>query len=274
MSWREAWTDGANQKHNMIAVPTTILLASFFFLIAMLYASVGFGGGSSYLAILSLYLKDFLAVKTAGLLCNLVVVSGGSYLFGKRGFMDWKKFLPVVLSGVPLAFYGATIHLGQYYFFIALGSVLTLSGILLLIQVVSRAGGGTRTGRSSVLLNMMLGAAIGFLSGLVGIGGGIMLSPVLNLMRWDTPKKIAALASFFILVNSVAGLAGQVYGGTFRLHMPLTIVLLAAVFLGGQVGTRVSLSAVKPAVVKGLTGVLVCYIGLKLVLKYGKGIDI
>src|SRR6188472_2770784 len=97
------------------------LLAATFFLIATLYASVGFGGGSSYLAILSLYVKDFLAIKTTGLLCNLVVVSGGSYLFGKRGYFDWKKFLPFLIGGIPMAFYGATIHLSFKAFFVSLG---------------------------------------------------------------------------------------------------------------------------------------------------------
>src|SRR6187549_1690362 len=120
----------------MMTTATLCLLASAFFLIALLYSSVGFGGGSSYLAILSLYLKDFLAIKTTGLLCNIVVVSGGSWLFGKHGYFNWKRMLPVVLAGVPLAFYGATIHLAQRSFFISLGCVLTLSGILLVIQIL------------------------------------------------------------------------------------------------------------------------------------------
>ena len=252
---------------------TLIPLAGFVFLIAALYASVGFGGGSSYLAILSLYLKDFLAIKTTGLLCNLVVVSGGSYLFGRKGYFNWQKMLPVVIAGVPLAFYGATIHLEQKSFFIALGCVLALSGILLLAQLFLQPVRKTK-GKTSLPVNLLLGGSIGFLSGLVGIGGGILLSPVLNLLRWDEPKKIAALASFFILVNSIAGLAGQMASGHFKLLFPMIGVLLIAVFLGGQVGTRISLSKIKPAMVKGLTGILVFYIGAKLVLKYTKGIDI
>lgn len=257
-----------------MATSTLLVLSFAFFGIAALYASVGFGGGSSYLAILSLYVRDFLAIKTTGLLCNLVVVSGGSYLFGKRGYFDWKKFLPFVTGGVPLAFYGATIHLSFKAFFIALGAVLVLSGVLLLVQNVLRTEKTASSFRAPLAVNLLLGAAIGFLSGLVGIGGGILLSPVLNLMRWDNPKKIAALASFFILVNSIAGLAGQIYGGTFKVMMPALPVLLLAVFLGGQLGTRVSIQAIKPALVKGLTGILVSYIGLKLVLKYTVSIEI
>jgi uncharacterized membrane protein YfcA len=258
----------------MITTTTLIILAATFFLIAALYASVGFGGGSSYLAILSLYLNDFLAIKTTSLLCNLVVVSGGTYLFGRKGYFDWKKMLPIVISGVPLAFYGATIHLNQRSFFIALGCVLVLSGLLLMVQIFLQSKKDVRFIRSPLVLNIVLGSSIGFLSGLVGIGGGILLSPVLNLMRWDEPKKIAALASCFILVNSIAGLAGQAVGGSFKIVIPMLGVLLAAVFLGGQLGTRISLHAIKPAVVKCLTGILVCYIGAKLILKHTNGIDI
>ena len=258
----------------MMTTATLSLLAAAFFLIALLYSSVGFGGGSSYLAILSLYLKDFLAIKTTGLLCNLVVVSGGSWLFRKHGYFNWKKMLPIVLAGVPLAFYGATIHLAQRSFFIALGCVLALSGILLLLQILFQPRRDAPGKPSFLLLDIALGSCIGFLSGLVGIGGGILLSPVLNLMRWDSPKRIAALAAFFILVNSIAGLAGQAAGGNLRFEMPVLAILLVAVFLGGQLGTRISLHAIKPAVVKGLTGVLVCYIGTKLILKYTNGIDI
>ncbi len=258
----------------MVTVPTLILLALAFFVIAALYASVGFGGGSSYLAILSLYVKDFLAIKTTGLLCNLVVVSGGTYLFKKHGYFDWKRFLPFALCGVPLAFYGATFHLSFTTFFIALGGVLALSGLLLFLQILLRSAGSIRARHTPLALDILLGAGIGFLAGLVGIGGGILLSPVLNLMCWDQPKKIAALASSFIFVNSVAGLAGQLFSGTFKAPMPDIIVLLLAVFLGGQLGTRVSIQAIKPALVKGLTGLLVCYIGARLLLKYTSGIEI
>jgi uncharacterized membrane protein YfcA len=121
---------------------------------------------------------------------------------------------------------------------------------------------------------MLISAGIGFIAGITGIGGGILLSPLLHLIGWDSPKKIAALASFFILVNSVAGLAGQISGGTFNPVMPHTPILLLAVFLGGQLGTRINIHRIRPSVVKGLTGLLVGYIGLRLVLKYTNGIDI
>jgi uncharacterized membrane protein YfcA len=254
--------------------PNLLLLSAGFFLIAALYSSVGFGGGSSYLALLALCIPDFLQIKTAALLCNLVVVSTGSYLYYKEGFFDKKKFLPLALCSVPAAFVGAMLHLTQKSFFIFLGCVLALSGILLIAQLFIKAVEKPVVSNKSWLVNIGLGTSTGFLSGLVGIGGGILLSPILNLLKWDTAKKIAALASFFILVNSIAGLLGQVAGNNFHVEFPLLLILLLAVFLGGQLGTRLSLRLLKPELVRALTGILVSYIGVKLVLKYTLKIDI
>src|SRR4051812_21885769 len=257
----------------MMDDPGILLLSMGFFLIACLYSSVGFGGGSSYLALLALCIPDFLQIKTAALLCNLVVVSTGSYLFFKQGFFDGKKFFPLALCSVPAAFIGATLQLKQRSFFIFLGGVLALSGILLIAQLFIKPIRNSIPNRSWPI-NVGLGTTTGFLSGLVGIGGGIILSPILNLLNWDSSKKIAALASFFIFVNSVAGLVGQVTAGTFSVRFPLLLVLLSAVFLGGQLGTRLSLKLLRPTIVRGLTGVLVSYIGVKLILKYTLKIDI
>lgn len=258
----------------MTGNPNLLLLSLGFFLIAALYSSVGFGGGSSYLALLALCIPDFLQIKTAALLCNLVVVSTGSYLFYQEGLFDRKRFFPLALCSVPAAFLGATIHLTQKSFFIFLGCVLALSGILLIVQLFVKATEKPVVSNRSGLVNVGLGTSTGFLSGLVGIGGGILLSPILNLLKWDTAKKIAALASFFILVNSISGLLGQVVSKNFHVQFPLLLILLLAVFLGGQLGTRLSLRLLKPALVRGLTGILVSYIGVKLVLKYTLKIDI
>jgi uncharacterized protein len=224
--------------------------------------------------LLALCIPDFSQIKTAALLCNLVVVSTGSYLYFKKGLFDWKKFIPFALCSVPAAFFGATVRLTQKSFFIFLGFVLALSGILLIVQLFFKAVEKPVVPNRSWLINVGLGTSTGFLSGLVGIGGGILLSPVLNLLKWDTAKRIAALASFFILVNSVAGLLGQLAAKNFKVQFPLLMILLLAVFLGGQLGTRLSLRLLKPELVRALTGILVSYIGVKLVLKYTLQIDI
>ncbi|WP_207430213.1 sulfite exporter TauE/SafE family protein [Sabulibacter ruber] len=246
-----------------------LLLIFSFFVIATLYSSVGFGGGSSYLALLALFLPNFLEIKSTALLCNLVVVSGSTYLFIKEGIFDLKKFLPLAICSVPAAFLGATFSLTQSVFFICLGSVLALSGALLILQFFTQpVSQKMEYAQHSGLFNLGLGAGSGFISGLVGIGGGILLSPILHLLRWADARTIAALASFFILVNSIAGLMGQLVSGNFKAAPSLLVPLLLAVFLGGQLGTRVSLRKIKPQAVKGLTGVFILYIGLKLVLEY------
>lgn len=251
-----------------------IFLVTIFFIIALLYSSVGFGGGSSYLAILSIYVPDFLQVKTIALLSNLVVVSAGTYLFYKQGYFDQKKFLPLVICSIPAAFIAATIHIAESSFFILLGVVLTLSGILLVLQMFVRPSAAGFKHSDAILFNLSIGGGVGFLSGLVGIGGGILLSPILNLLNWDNAKKIAALASFFILVNSVAGLCGQAVSHNLRIDVRMMLPLLTAVFVGGQLGTRLSLKLLRPSIVKGLTGIFVCYVGVKLILKYSYSIEI
>lgn len=248
--------------------PEMVWLVCSFFLIAALYSSVGFGGGSSYLALLALFLPNFLEIKSTALLCNLVVVSGGSYLFYKEGLFDFRKFLPLALCSVPAAFFGATFHLTESTFFVCLGSVLAFSGIMLVGQLFLKPLDKPFLTGNSTSFNVGLGTSSGFLSGLVGIGGGILISPVLHLLRWGAPKKIAALSSFFILVNSVAGLLGQVSSSTFKVEPQLLVLLLAAVFCGGQIGTRFSLHKIKPEIIKALTGGLVFYIGANLVWKY------
>ncbi|RNI30587.1 sulfite exporter TauE/SafE family protein [Rufibacter latericius] len=246
-----------------------LLLIGCFFLIATLYSSVGFGGGSSYLALLALFLPNFQEIKSTALLCNLVVVSSGSYLFLKEGLFDRKKFLPLVFCSVPAAFLGATFHLTQGVFFLCLGAVLAFSGALLVLQFFTQpVAERVQYDQHSRFFNVFLGTSSGFVSGLVGIGGGILLSPVLHLLRWADARTIAALASFFILVNSIAGLLGQVAAGNFHVDSTPLFPLLIAVFLGGQLGTRVSLKKIKPQAVKGLTGVFVLFIGLKLVFTY------
>src|SRR5947209_12525028 len=176
----------------------------FFLVISFVYASVGFGGGSSYLAILALYHLPFKEMRLIALVCNIIVVTGGTYVFIKNRQVNWKKIIPLVVISVPAAFLGATIKLKEDHFFIILGISLIIAGVLLWIR--TRASDSfINTGNTNYARDSILGGTIGFISGMVGIGGGIFLSPVLLLLGWDTPKKIAATASIFILVNSIAG---------------------------------------------------------------------
>lgn len=240
-------------------------LIIFFFAIAFIYSSVGFGGGSSYLAVLALYHVPVSEMKLTGLICNIIVVTGGSILFIRNKQADLKKMMPIVALSVPLAFVGAMLKISTDTFFIVLGSSLVLAGVLLLIR--------TRDVEQPVNTNPTVGAAmgggIGFLSGMVSIGGGIFLSPLLHLARWDVPKKIAATASVFILVNSIAGLAGQLSKQPTEPVQYQGIALLGiAVFLGGQLGSRTGIKKFNPATIRMMTAVLVLAAGIEVLMKH------
>lgn len=253
---------------------STVFLALSFFVVAVVYSSVGFGGGSSYLALLALFLPDFLEIKSMALLCNLAVVLGSTYLFYKEGQFNFRLFLPLVAASIPMAFGGATLHFPEHIFFIALGAALAFSGTMLMAQCFFKQSNLSSHKANSWPLNAALGAGAGFVSGVVGIGGGILLSPVLHLMQWADARKIAALASFFILVNSLSGLAGLAATQRLIVQPQLLLILLAAVTVGGQIGSRLTIRRLKPASIKAVTGALVFYVGVKLVLQHSWDITI
>ena len=240
----------------------------FFFIIALIYASVGFGGGSSYIAILATYAMPFREMRLVALICNIIVVTGGTIIFIKHKQVNWKRILPIVLVSVPLAFAGGRLKLSQDTFFIILGCSLILAAIMLWVKTERVKPSTTHTNKSNYLKDGLLGGIIGFLSGMVGIGGGIFLSPVLNLMGWDTPKKIAATASIFILFNSVAGIAGQLTTMPSGLNYLRMTLLCVAVFLGGQAGSRLGIIKFNPLVIRRLTALLVFFAGSEVLMRH------
>ena len=269
-------------------------LAALFFIVAAVYASAGFGGGSSYLAALSLFSVSMTAMRSTSLMCNIIVVAGGTYIYWQNGYFNLKKILPLVLASVPMAFIGGMMPIKERTFFLLLGSCLIAAAVLMLIQNVFSEKNRTPQYKDdfneennnfnstnnlnklfdnknsfinnsfSPIKNALIGGLIGLLSGVVGIGGGIFLSPILNLSRWDTPKNVAATASFFILLNSISGLAGQFWQHKFAADWSLSLPLLLAVFIGGQFGSRFSALKINALRVRQVTAVLVFYAGANI----------
>ena len=208
---------------------------------------------------------DIQVLRIVALLCNITVVTGGVYWFWKRKYLDWNKILPLTLLSMPLAYMGGGMQLTERIFFLIAGAALIVAGTLVLFQKYL-VGQGDRS--SSMALNAGVGGGIGFLSGLIGIGGGIFLSPFLHLIRWDKTKVIAGTASFFILVNSISGLAGQLSVRNQINDWRPILFLILTVFVGGQLGSRWGSGKLSPQTVRMITAVLVLLVGVRIVIKY------
>ncbi|CAM1371052.1 sulfite exporter TauE/SafE family protein [Tenacibaculum xiamenense] len=236
-----------------------------FFAIAVIYSSVGFGGGSSYLAVLALTGMVYSQIRATSLLCNILVVSGNVFLYMKHHKYNWKKVIPLVVFSIPLAFIGGYLRIKETSFFILLGITLLFAAIVMWKsqKIVS----SEIKKEMNISKNAFYGGTIGFISGIVGIGGGIFLAPFLHLINWDTPRKIAATASFFILVNSISGLVGQFSNPDFQIEWFLTSILLVTVFLGGILGNRLSNKLLSPIKLKKATAILIAFVSLRILWK-------
>jgi uncharacterized protein len=244
------------------------LLIFGFFATALLYASVGFGGGSTYTALLTLTGTDYRILPFVSLVCNVIVVTGGTIRFVRAGLVPWRKVLPLVVASAPMALLGGLTPIKQPVFMAVLGVSLLIAGALLVWQREPKFA--DIAPRTNPLIGGVMGASIGYLSGLVGIGGGIFLAPLLYLLRWGEAKQIAATASFFILVNSIAGLVGQSIKlgnggelGAVLAYWPLAL----AVLVGGQIGSWLGIKILPPVLVRRATGVLILYVAIQLLWK-------
>ena len=240
----------------------------FFLVIAFVYASVGFGGGSSYLAVLTFYAFPFQEMKLTALVCNIIVVTGGTIIFIKHKQVEWKKVIPLVIVSVPMAFIGSRLKLSEDVFFIILGCSLIIAAILLWIKTKMLQVEEDAIFKNNYVKDAGVGGLIGFLSGMVGIGGGIFLSPILNLMKWDTPKKIAATASFFILVNSISGIAGQLSVMSKGINYGHIALFAGAVLVGGQLGARIGIKKFNPLMIRRVTALVVFIAGIEVLHKH------
>jgi len=248
-----------------------IYLPLIFLCIAFFYSAIGFGGGSSYLALLSLLLTDFNEIRSTALILNVVVVGIGTLLFIRHRVFDWKEFWPFIVFSIPAAFLGAQVSFSQKIFFLILGALLILAALFMLLQSLQEQ---KEEGELPKFKRAGLGSSIGFLSGLVGIGGGIFLSPSLNLLRWKNARTIASLASVFILFNSLAGISGLWISGNLNLLFDRLLPLIFAVGIGGFLGSYLTNKKIKLKWIRRLTAVLVAYVGLRLILLHAFGLHI
>lgn len=247
-------------------MPSLAFLTGGFFVTALLYASVGFGGGSTYSALLSLVGFDYRLLPIVSLACNIVVVAGSSIRFARSGTMPWRGALTLSLVAAPLAFLGGFTPVREATFLFLLGLSLVFAGLALLLPRSPERDG---TPATAARFMPVVAAPLGYLAGIVGIGGGIFFAPILHLTRWQGARRIAATTSLFILINSVSGLVGQLAkGGVERFGLALSgaLPLLLAVVIGGQLGSLLALRFLPERVIRWMTALLTIWAGSRLLL--------
>ena len=241
-----------------------LFLAIFFLVTATLYSSVGFGGGSTYLALLLIWGIPYSIFPVIALSCNIIVVSGNCFNYIRAGNLNLKLLLPYLIGSIPLAYIGGSLSIEKKFFEILLFLVLVTAGTLLLFNFKSYDNGQEGYKKISTIISVMIGGILGFFSGVVGIGGGIFLSPVLFLLRAGKPKHIVTTASLFILINSISGIIGQLSKNTVFEEISNYWYLLVVVLIGGQIGNFFNLKIFPTRVLALLTSFLVLFIAIRM----------
>ena len=241
-----------------------ITLSTFFFITAILYSSVGFGGGSTYLALMLIWDIPYYIFPIIALFCNIIVVSGNSINYIRSGNLNLKLLTPYLVGSIPFTILGASISIEKEIFEILLFFILIIAGIFLLIGSNSFNKDQIKIKQIPKILSISIGSVIGFISGIVGIGGGIFLSPLLFLMKAGYPKHIATTASLFILINSIFGVAGQltknIVFNEFLNYWPLFLVVL----IGGQVGNFLNIKFLTSKTLALITSLLVIFVAARM----------
>jgi len=244
-----------------------IILLILFFVTALIYSSIGFGGGSTYLAILLIWGMPYSIFPILALVCNIIVVSGNSINFTRSKKINFDLLFPYLIGSIPFAFIGGSIAIEKSLFEILLFCVLLVAGIFLLIESKSFNKEQIKINQIPKLLSISIGSIIGFMSGLVGIGGGIFLSPILFLMKAGYPIHITSSASLFILINSIFGIAGQLTKDQALDQVISYWPLFLTVLIGGQIGSLLNIKFLSNKILAILTSFLVIFVAIRMGIK-------
>lgn len=235
-----------------------------FFITSTIYSSVGFGGGSTYLALLLLWGIPYTVFPVIALSCNIIVVTGNCINYSRAGNLSLKFLTPYLVGSIPLAFFGGSLSLEKGLFEILLFSILFIAGLLLLINFKTYDDNEENYNKIPFPIAVVIGSILGFISGVVGIGGGIFLSPILFLLKAGYPKHITSTASLFILINSIFGVAGQLTKdmvlNEFLNYWPLFI----AVLIGGQIGSFLNIKFLSNKLLALITSFLVIFVAIRM----------
>ncbi|MGN6645073.1 MAG: sulfite exporter TauE/SafE family protein [Cytophaga sp.] len=241
-----------------------VLVGTFtlFLFVAFVYSSVGHAGASGYLAAMSLLSFPLTEIKSTSLILNIIVASIASYKFISAGYFDKKVFFYFAVTSIPAAFIGGAITLDPYWFKIFAGFFLLVSAVGLVIRI--KRIDQDKTSEVNIYVALVVGAVIGLFSGLIGVGGGIFLSPLIILMGWTALKKTSGVSALFILCNSIIGLVGHVY--TNSLHVHNIYYWILAVVIGGYAGSHLGSTLYNNKILIGILFIVLCSAGLKFLL--------
>lgn len=237
-----------------------LLLSLFIFLVAGLYASVGHGGASGYLALMTLLSMPIATIKPVALMLNIAVSLIAFIQFYRSGFFNKKLFIPLAIASVPAAYAGGLLSIDPHLYKQLLGGLLFISAIRLAMPLKKEV---IVVQHFNIVLVVMIGASIGFLSGMIGIGGGIILSPLLILVRYSDVKTTSGISALFIFVNSIAGLLGQMNQGIE--FSPSMSVMIAVAIAGGLIGSYIGARQLNISMLKKVLAVVLFIASLKLI---------
>lgn len=248
-----------------------MLLTGLFFLVAVAYSAVGFGGGSSYNALLILSGMDYRLVPAVALSCNILVVTGGVYHYARAGVLTVGHLLPFIVFSIPMAWLGGRVPVSEQVFVGLLGFSLLVAALQMIRRRQDEPDQNAAVNARYRVTSAITGGLIGLLSGITGVGGGIFLAPVIYMLNLAPARTVAGITSGFILVNSLAGLSGQLMktGDYSPLDGWLdTWPLFIVVLIGGQVGSRLGAYRLPETWIKRLTAILILYVALRLIFRW------
>lgn len=244
--------------------PLLLYLVPIFFIVALLYATTGQGGGSAFLAIMTLVGLPHLVMPSIALGCNIVATISIVYLFKKRGFLKYRLVLPFLITSVPAAFIGGTIDLPELTFQLSLSIILVVISTQLFFWKDERITVVAPSIKRAFIIGLPIGFILGLIAGTIGIGGGILLMPMLILFKWGNTKEAAVAGGLFTLLNSISGLLGHGTRGVidFQLLAPLAL----AVIIGSQIGARLGTKTFSASTIQKIFAALLLIVAIRLTL--------
>ncbi|MBP0111091.1 sulfite exporter TauE/SafE family protein [Bradyrhizobium vignae] len=232
-----------------------------FAIISMLYASVGQAGGTAFLSLMAFFGMSSTEMRPTALGLNIVVATYSTWLFNRNRIVDWTILRPLLFSSMPASLAGGLIVLGDHMYKTLTGLVLVLASAVMIMQ---RGRAADRVSEPPLAASVSFGAALGLVSGLTGVGGGVFLAPTLITLNWASPKQTVALSPPFILANSTVGFVGALFSGQFP--SPDLALYAVSALAGAVAGTVVSLNYLNTAGIRFILVVVLLVAGIQLVL--------